>query len=150
MFKIKHNMCTDCIPRSVALTDLCGGSKCIVHACHTYIRFATQSPLPYYIYTFFKIKTTNQKLFTVNFEILKQKQGKGANLQFNEKAALEKFRIRTIWNYLFNQAVNAMVKQFNGKEGKKAAMGWLHGEVVMNPVLMLPVLEPMMWCDDNE
>ena len=33
MFKINHNVCTDCIPRSVALADPCGVNKCIVHAC---------------------------------------------------------------------------------------------------------------------
>ena len=47
------------------------------------------------------------------------------NLLFNEKVCAGKFRIGTIWNYLFNRAVNSVVKQFNGKE-ENGSYGWLH------------------------
>ena len=41
-FKINHNVCTDCILRSVALADPCGVNKCIVYAYHMCVWFATQ------------------------------------------------------------------------------------------------------------
>ena len=51
------------------------------------------------------------------------------------------YGIGIIWNYLFNQAVNAAVKQLNGKEGKGSYM-WLHRcSDKMDPVLVPPVLE---------
>ena len=39
------------------------------------------------------------------------------------KGHTEEFRIRRIWSYLFNQAVNAVVKLFLWERRKKAAMG---------------------------
>ena len=49
--------------------------------------------------------------------------------------------IGTIWNYLFNQDMSALVKWLLRKGWKKAAMGGYTDVVIMIPILVLPVLE---------
>ena len=56
--------------------------------------------------------------------------GNGTNFKFNKKPHWRILNISTIWNYLSNRAANAVIRWFNGKEGK-GSYRWLQREEVI-------------------
>ena len=80
---------------------------------------------------------------------MEAKPGKGQKYNLI-KGRLGKFSIGTVWNYISNQAADAVTRWFNGKEGK-GGYGWLHrAELKMNAILMPPVLERNGITGDDE